>query len=66
MRRRSPNDLINFITPLEDADKAIAQDYLERIAAIVYPIMKDNGLAVMKYTYAFSFLLDVDITLTKL
>ncbi|KAA8906262.1 WLM domain-containing protein [Sphaerosporella brunnea] len=47
VRRRSPNALINFITPLEGPTKEIAQDYLERIAAIVYPIMKENGLAIM-------------------
>lgn len=46
VRQRSPNPLINFITPLEGSDKGIAQDYLERIAAIVYPIMRDNSLAV--------------------
>ncbi|TGZ83671.1 WLM-domain-containing protein [Ascodesmis nigricans] len=47
VRRRSPNPLINFITPLKGTDEAIAQDYLERIAAIVYPVMRDNNLAVM-------------------
>ncbi|KAI5818398.1 WLM domain-containing protein [Pyronema omphalodes] len=47
VRRRSPNALINFITPLQGPDKEIAQDYLERIAAIVYPIMKEHNLAVM-------------------
>ena len=30
-RTRQPNKFINFIKPLEGPDKAIAQDYLERI-----------------------------------
>lgn len=46
-RRRRPNKCINFITVLDGPDKEIAQDFLERIAAIVYPIMRVNGLAVM-------------------
>jgi hypothetical protein len=35
--------------PLEGPDGAIGRDYQERIAAIVYPVMKENGLAEMKY-----------------
>jgi hypothetical protein len=57
VRRRSPNALINFITPLEGPTKAIAQDYLERIAAIVYPIMKENGLAVMSCVTSYNITL---------
>lgn len=47
VRKQPPNKLITFISPLDGPDKAIAQDFLERVAAIVYPIMRDNGLAVM-------------------
>jgi hypothetical protein len=46
-RRRSPNDRIVFIKPLEGPDRALAQDFLERVAAVCYPIMKANHLAVM-------------------
>jgi hypothetical protein len=46
-RRKQPNDRINFIKPLEGPDKALSEDFLERIAAIVNPIMKKNHLAVM-------------------
>ncbi|KAI5797883.1 WLM domain-containing protein [Peziza echinospora] len=46
-RKRQPNPHIVFIKPLEGPDKAIAQDFLERVAAIVNPIMKDSGLTVM-------------------
>jgi len=46
-RRKQPNDRIIFIKPLEGPDKATAQDYLERIAAICNPIMKTNHLSVM-------------------
>lgn len=50
-RRQRPNKLINFIKPLEHAssvgDKELAQDFLERIAAICYPIMKANHVVVM-------------------
>ncbi|KAF3936737.1 hypothetical protein ABW19_dt0201607 [Dactylella cylindrospora] len=46
-RVQRPNKNINFIKPLEGPDKAIAQDILERVAAIVYPIMKKHYLYVM-------------------
>jgi hypothetical protein len=46
-RRQRPNPLINFIRPLPGSDHATSQDYLERIAAICYPVMKSNCLAVM-------------------
>ncbi|KAI9781152.1 MAG: hypothetical protein M1839_006260 [Geoglossum umbratile] len=46
-RQRSPNDRIVFIKPLDGPDKALAQDFLERVAAICSPIMKANHLAVM-------------------
>ena len=46
-RVKRPNELVNFIKPLEGSDKALAQDFLERIAAICYPIMKANHIAVM-------------------
>jgi hypothetical protein len=46
-RIKRPNTLINFIKPLEGPDKALAQDFLERVAAICYPIMKENHIVVM-------------------
>ncbi|KAI4842007.1 WLM-domain-containing protein [Aureobasidium sp. EXF-8845] len=46
-RVKRPNTLINFIKPLEGPDKALAQDFLERVAAICYPIMKENHIVVM-------------------
>ena len=46
-RVKRPNALINFIKPLETPDKALAQDFLERVAAICYPIMKENHIVVM-------------------
>jgi hypothetical protein len=45
-RKLRPNENIAFIKPLESADKAIAQDFLDRIAAICAPIMKANHLVV--------------------
>ncbi|PWW74451.1 WLM-domain-containing protein [Tuber magnatum] len=46
-RKRPPNANITFITALPGQDHDVALDYLERVAAIVFPIMRDNGLAVM-------------------
>ncbi|KAF8475543.1 WLM domain-containing protein [Kalaharituber pfeilii] len=46
-RRRPPNPRIVFIKPLDGPDRDIAQDFLERVAAIVVPIMRDNHLNVM-------------------
>ncbi|KAG0644127.1 hypothetical protein HOY80DRAFT_942546 [Tuber brumale] len=46
-RKRPPNANITFITALPGQDHNVALDYLERIAAIVFPVMRDNGLAVM-------------------
>lgn len=46
-RVKRPNALINFIKPLEGQDKELAQDFLERVAAICYPIMKANHIVVM-------------------
>ena len=46
-RQKRPNPQINFIKPLDGPDKALAQDFLERVAAISYPIMKANHIAVM-------------------
>jgi len=47
-RVKRPNELINFILPLGGKDEAKSKDFLERIAAIVYPVMKANTIAVMK------------------
>lgn len=58
-RRKQPNDRINFIKPLDGPDKAYAEDFLERIAAICNPIMKANHLAVMsleEFSYNTEFL----------
>jgi hypothetical protein len=38
VRKRPPNDRVTFIKALDGEDRAIAQDFLERIAAIVYPV----------------------------
>jgi hypothetical protein len=46
-RQQRPNANINFIKPLETADKAIAEDFLQRIAAQCYPVMKKNHITVM-------------------
>lgn len=46
-RRQRPNKLINFIKPLKGPDEELAQDFLERVAAICYPIMKNNHVVVM-------------------
>lgn len=46
-RVKQPNDRINFIKALEGPDKIKSQDFLERIAAIVNPIMKNHHIAVM-------------------
>jgi hypothetical protein len=46
-RVKRPNEFINFIRPLPGPDEATSKDFLERVAAIVSPIMKTNHLAVM-------------------
>jgi DNA-dependent metalloprotease WSS1 len=46
-RRKQPNDRITFIKSLEGPDKALAEDFLERIAAICNPIMKEHHLSIM-------------------
>jgi len=46
-RQQRPNQNIVFIKPLESADKATAQDFLERIAAQCAPVMKANYLYVV-------------------
>lgn len=46
-RTKRPNDLINFIKPLPGPKEEQARDFLERVAAICYPIMKANHIAVM-------------------
>jgi hypothetical protein len=46
-RHQRPNANINFIKPLETVDKAIAEDFLQRIAAQCYPVMKKNHISVM-------------------
>lgn len=46
-RRKRPNELINFIKPLPSPDEDLARDFLERVAAVCYPVMKANHIAVM-------------------
>ncbi|KAJ9647309.1 hypothetical protein H2199_002296 [Coniosporium tulheliwenetii] len=46
-RTTRPNSLINFIKPLPGPTSATAQDFLERVAAICYPIMEAHHIAVM-------------------
>lgn len=46
-RRKQPNDRITFIKPLKGPDEALAQDFLERIAAICNPIMMEHHLSIM-------------------
>jgi DNA-dependent metalloprotease WSS1 len=46
-RVKRPNELINFIRPLPGKDEALSKDFLERVAAIAYPVMKANTITVM-------------------
>ncbi|QIX00735.1 hypothetical protein AMS68_006252 [Peltaster fructicola] len=46
-RSQRPNTLINFIKPIEGPDKATAEDFLNRIAAQCYPVMKAAHISVM-------------------
>lgn len=46
-RSLQPNALINFIRPLPGPDEEHSRDFLSRIAAQCYPIMKKNHTAVM-------------------
>ncbi|QDS77892.1 hypothetical protein FKW77_000537 [Venturia effusa] len=46
-RTLQPNALINFIRPLPGPDEEHSRDFLSRIAAQCYPIMKKNHTAVM-------------------
>lgn len=46
-RQQRPNPNINFIRPLEGPDKAVAQEFLSRIAAQAYPVMKKHYISVM-------------------
>jgi hypothetical protein len=46
-RTTRPNPLINFIKPLAGTTSSTAHDFLSRIAAQCYPVMKANHIAVM-------------------
>jgi len=46
-RTQRPNTFINFIKPLPGSDQELAQDFLERIAAICYPVMRAHHISVM-------------------
>ncbi|KAK6520875.1 hypothetical protein TWF506_001118 [Arthrobotrys conoides] len=47
-RVQRPNKNINFIEPLKGPGQEIAMNILERVAAIVYPVMKKHNIIVMK------------------
>ncbi|KAI9171602.1 DNA-dependent metalloprotease WSS1 [Paramyrothecium foliicola] len=47
VKKTQPNPNIVFIKPLKGADEAIAQDFLERIAAQCLPVMREHHLYVM-------------------
>ncbi|PHH53363.1 DNA-dependent metalloprotease WSS1 -like protein [Ceratocystis fimbriata CBS 114723] len=46
VKKSPPNANITFIKPLAGPNEAIAQDFLERIAAQCYPVMKTNHIHV--------------------
>ncbi|KAF2166198.1 hypothetical protein M409DRAFT_23387 [Zasmidium cellare ATCC 36951] len=46
-RQQRPNPNINFIKPLEGPDKAVAEEFLSRIAAQCLPVMKKHHISVM-------------------
>ncbi|XXG94453.1 Kelch repeat-containing protein 3 [Hypoxylon texense] len=46
VKKSQPNERIVFIKPLEGPDKAIAQVFLERIAAQCLPVMRENHILV--------------------
>ncbi|KAK6443584.1 hypothetical protein LTR95_000411 [Oleoguttula sp. CCFEE 5521] len=46
-RTQRPNANINFIKALPGPDQAASQDFLSRIAAQCYPVMKANYISVM-------------------
>ncbi|KAI1862900.1 hypothetical protein JX265_008946 [Neoarthrinium moseri] len=46
-KKSQPNSLIVFIKPLKGPDEAVAQDFLERIAAQCLPVMREHHLSVM-------------------
>ncbi|OAA62616.1 WLM domain-containing protein [Niveomyces insectorum RCEF 264] len=46
-KRSQPNPHIVFIKPLKGPDEAVAQEFLERIAAQCVPIMRDHHLSVV-------------------
>ncbi|EPX74586.1 WLM domain-containing protein [Schizosaccharomyces octosporus yFS286] len=41
-----PNEYVVFITAVKDAQERFAKDYLNRIAAMAFPIMKNNGFGI--------------------
>ncbi|WBW72893.1 WLM domain metallopeptidase implicated in DNA repair Wss1 [Schizosaccharomyces osmophilus] len=41
-----PNEYVVFITAVKDEQEQLAKDYLNRIAAMAFPIMKSNGFGV--------------------
>ncbi|KJX95043.1 wlm domain containing protein [Zymoseptoria brevis] len=59
-RHQRPNEHIDFIVPIrQNPDHAIAEDFLNRIAAQCYPVMKKHGIKVRRldeYEYNTEFL----------
>ncbi|KKY38282.1 putative wlm domain-containing protein [Diaporthe ampelina] len=45
-KKTQPNDRVVFIKPLKGKDEAVAQEFLERIAAQCLPIMKEHHLSI--------------------
>ncbi|CAN8098929.1 unnamed protein product [Discula destructiva] len=45
-QKTQPNNRIAFVKPLKGQDEAIAQDFLERIAAQCLPIMREHHLSL--------------------
>ncbi|EME40204.1 hypothetical protein DOTSEDRAFT_158924 [Dothistroma septosporum NZE10] len=46
-RSQRPNPLINFIKPLDTPHKKTSEEFLSRIAAQCYPVMKEHHISVM-------------------
>ncbi|KAI1003795.1 hypothetical protein K3495_g4414 [Podosphaera aphanis] len=46
-KKSSPNQNIVFIKPRPGPDESVAKDYLERIAAQCFPVMKRHNLAIV-------------------
>lgn len=54
-KKTQPNDRIVFIKPLKGNDEAIAQDFLERIAAQCGTISPNHSPTAPDYTQAVAY-----------